>query len=198
MRNLKRDISLVVKENLTRLSAFALLITFSDENAEKLIHSFAAEVSNHYEDLATSNDLKLSLFRSLYRLALQSDKQSMNEQIKEPAEEVEEFFLYNRLEEDQIYDHEKILEFIADIKQIELEKLITEIPNNLRPYRFLKYVCEFSYQQIATILNVPIEYIEPHLAMVNKIIQVKLWENIVRNRDKLYTKTFGEEKLILV
>jgi DNA-directed RNA polymerase specialized sigma24 family protein len=186
MKNTSSDRSLFISENLPRLYAFAHLLTSDDKNAEELIHLLITEIKSLYRNPADAADFQTSLFRLLYELHLKNNEPVRADKIEEPAAEAEQFYLYKRMEEEQIYDHEKILEFIAGISQIELENLISEIPKNLRPYRFLKYVCDFSYQQIATILNVPIEYIEPRLAMVNKIIQARLWENMIRDQDKAF------------
>jgi len=91
------------------------------------------------------------------------------------GEEPDCFYLYNRLEE-RIYEQHKIIELISEISDTDLDKIISEILPNLRPYRFLRYVCNFSYRQIAEILNVPLQSVEPKLAMVNNIIEVKIWE----------------------
>jgi DNA-directed RNA polymerase specialized sigma24 family protein len=184
MKNLKKEISLIISENLTRLYAFAHLLTSNDKDAEKLIHSFLAEIFEYQQQADNENDLRTNLFRTLYRLSSAVEGLNPDDFAGEFTADGEAFYLYNRLEEKGEYDRDEILEFIADIEQAELDRIIAGIPAGLRPYRFLHYTCEFSYRQIAAILNVPLESVELRMAQVNRIIQTRLWKKIANKKQE--------------
>jgi DNA-directed RNA polymerase specialized sigma24 family protein len=176
------NISLVIEENLTHLFIFAFLMTSQEKNAKKLTQLLLAEVDSCYKELSDNHDLKSRLFRILYQFTLKYEGQNINDHNGDSDESLEEFFLYNRLEEDHMYDQDAKLNQIYNISVIELENIIANLPPSLRSYMLLRDIFDFSYRQISYILNVPQNEILTKLSLVRKLFQSELWNNILNMR----------------
>ena len=185
MQDHKKRIYSVIEEILSHLYMFALRITSSQIKAEKLIQMILVRVDNHFDDLAECNDLKAWLFRLLYQLFLENEDDGTDEFDEKPYQKLEEYFLYNRLEEDHIFDQDEKLKLISIIDQNELEDIIINLPIRLRPYMLLRDISGFTYHQISFILNVPLDVVASKLSLVNKIFQSELWENLVNKRQHI-------------
>jgi DNA-directed RNA polymerase specialized sigma24 family protein len=119
MSNHKKNISFVIENNLSTLYSFALGMTTEQRHAEKLIQLFIINVFSHKDVLTEPDNIKTWLFKQLYHLCLENLDQQLDHYNKNEELILEEFFLYNRLEEIQIGDDDK-LKLLYGIRQNDL------------------------------------------------------------------------------
>ncbi len=181
MSNHKKNISLVIEDNLSTLYAFALGMISEQKHAEGLMQMLIVKAINHKDELTEHDDIKAYLFKLLYHLCIENLDQKLDHYDKNSENKLEEFYLYNRLEEIQIRDDDK-LKMVSGLNQNELEEIIANLPIKFRPIMLLRDFYNFSYPQISYILNIPLDIITHKLSVVNKIFQSELWKNLVNKR----------------
>jgi len=181
MQKQKRRIYFVIEENLSHLYMFALYMTSSQKNAERLIQIILDEIAKHSHDLTEYDDIRAKVFRLLFQIYSGNEDLNVNEYEEKQYESSEEFFLYKRLEEDHIYNQDEKLKLISNICENDLTDILANLPVKLRPYMLLRNICSFTYFQISYILDVPLDGVSLKLNQVNKIFQSEVWKKLAKN-----------------
>ena len=188
MQDHKKRIYSVIEEILSHLYMFALRITSSQKKAKSLLQMILVRVDYHLHDIPESNDLKAWLFRLLYQFYLENEDPSNNKYDEESYQKLEEFYLYNCLEEDHILDQDEKLKLISNIDQNDLEEIIKNLPIRLRPYMLLKDIIGFNYHEISFILDVPLDVVASELILVNNRFQSEIWKKLVKKHQSISSK----------
>jgi RNA polymerase sigma-70 factor, ECF subfamily len=177
----KKEFSECALKYLGELHRFAMSLCRKEFDADDLVSETIVKAYENYDQLRDLSRMKQWLFRILNNQFLTTcrerrrfmDVQNENNNFKQG----ENFSLFEALGKSNYPENgnpEK--NFISDLTQNHIEKAIRELPDEFRQALILCDMEDFSYAEIASILQVPIGTIRSRIARGRIILQKKLWE----------------------
>ena len=165
-------------DNINSLYSAALRLTRNPHDAEDLVQEtyLKAVRSAHLFDESLNGRAWLfkiltNSFRDRYRKKVKSPRQV-------DIDEVGEFLLYDEVTEayPEKKPDESIDEFMKQFLDDEVKSAIERLPDQFRLVLILSDLEEFSYKEIAEIIDAPIGTVMSRLFRGRKLLQKQLWE----------------------
>lgn len=149
------NISSIYKEHLDALYAYALHLGFDEQTAMDVIHDLFYKLCTRQTSIDDLGNLRFYLFRSL-RNRLIDIRRSQREFAILEVEDQETigelpFHLEVTVEEEMIMEEEK-----EEIRK-KIEKVLSGLTHRQREIIFLRYFHEYSYEEIAAIMQISVE-----------------------------------------
>jgi RNA polymerase sigma-70 factor (ECF subfamily) len=162
---------------LDPLYAGALRMTRNPADAEDLLQETMMRAYRSFGRFEEGTNLKAWLFRILTNAYINTYRKKQREPHKISQDEVQEFDLYRELK-----DHDQRLSITPET--IVLDQLvdsdildaIDELPSQFRLAVLLSDVEDFSYAEMAEIMDVPLGTVMSRLHRGRKALQKRLWE----------------------
>ena len=145
-----------------------------EEEAEDLVQETYARAFRSWRSFQPGTNLRAWLLRILTNLNI--DRGRRNQRAPQmQALEANDYFLYDRLAEngDGITDTERIVERLS---QDDIVSALSAVPPDLRDVVVLVDICDFSYQDAAQILDIPIGTVMSRLHRGRRILKKELAE----------------------
>jgi RNA polymerase sigma-70 factor, ECF subfamily len=148
----------------------------SREEAEDLVQETYARAFRSWRSYTPGTNLRAWLMRILTNLNIDRGRREQRAPTTQPLEEGD-YFLYNRLEETSGTDDE---ERIAErLSQDSIVHALSNVPHDFRDAIVLVDIGDFSYQEAAQILDVPIGTVMSRLHRGRRILKRELAETAV-------------------
>jgi RNA polymerase sigma-70 factor (ECF subfamily) len=147
----------------------------SREEAEDLVQETYARAFRSWRSYTPGTNLRAWLLRILTNLNIDRGRREQRTPDMRPMEEGD-YFLYNRLEEDGGDDPERIVERLS---QDSIVHALSAVPHDFRDVIVLVDIGDFTYQDAAQILDVPIGTVMSRLHRGRKILKRELAETTV-------------------
>ena len=150
----------------------------SREEAEDLMQETYARAFRSWRSFQPGTNLRAWLLRILTNLNIDRGRRQQRTPDTQPLEEGD-YFLYNRLEEtvpDRNPDEERVLERLS---QDDAVSALSAVPHDFRDAIVLVDIGEFSYQDAAQILDVPVGTVMSRLHRGRRILKRELAERTV-------------------
>lgn len=167
---------------LDSLYGAALRMTRNPADAEDLVQDTMLRAYRAFDRFEPGTNLKAWLFRIMTNAYINTYRKKQREPRKVPADEIEEFDLYqelrNRSEEYEVTPETIVLDSLVDSDIIEA---IDDLPEQFRLAVVLSDVEGFSYAEMAEIMDVPMGTVMSRLHRGRKALQKRLWD-IARER----------------
>ncbi len=149
------NISSIYKEHLDALYAYALHLGFDEQTAMDVIHDLFYKLCTRQTSIDDLGNLRFYLFRSL-RNRLMDIRRSQREFAILEVEDQETigelpFHLEVTVEEEMIMEEEK-----EEIRK-KIEKVLSGLTHRQREIIYLRYIHEYSYEEIAAIMQISVE-----------------------------------------
>jgi RNA polymerase sigma-70 factor, ECF subfamily len=148
----------------------------SREEAEDLVQETYARAFRSWRSYAPGTNLRAWLFRILTNLNIDRGRREQRAPATEPLEEGD-YFLYNRLEEDGgAGDEERVVERLS---QDGIVRALSAVPHDFRDVIVLVDIGDFSYQEAAQILDIPVGTVMSRLHRGRRVLKRELAETAV-------------------
>jgi RNA polymerase sigma-70 factor (ECF subfamily) len=148
----------------------------SREEAEDLVQETYARAFRSWRSYTPGTNLRAWLFRILTNLNIDRGRREQRAPATEPLEEGD-YFLYNRLEEDGgAGDEERVVERLS---QDGIVRALSAVPHDFRDVIVLVDIGDFSYQEAAQILDIPVGTVMSRLHRGRRVLKRELAETVV-------------------
>jgi RNA polymerase sigma-70 factor (ECF subfamily) len=147
----------------------------SREEAEDLMQETYARAFRSWRSYQPGTNLRAWLLRILTNLNIDRGRRRQRTPETQPLEEGD-YFLYNKLEEsvgDTSADEERVLERLS---QDDIVTALSAVPHDFRDVIVLVDIGDFSYQDAANILDIPIGTVMSRLHRGRRILKRELAE----------------------
>jgi len=148
----------------------------SREEAEDLVQETYARAFRSWRSYTPGTNLRAWLFRILTNLNIDRGRRVQRTPDLQPIEEGD-YYLYNRLEQDGGVDDEE--QVVERLSQDTIVQALSAVPHNFRDVLVLVDIGDFSYQDAAQILDVPIGTVMSRLHRGRRILKKELAESTV-------------------
>jgi RNA polymerase sigma-70 factor (ECF subfamily) len=148
----------------------------SREEAEDLVQETYARAFRSWRSYTPGTNLRAWVFRILTNLNIDRGRREQRAPATEPLEEGD-YFLYNRLEEDGgAADEERVVERLS---QDGIVRALSAVPHDFRDVIVLVDIGDFSYQEAAQILDIPVGTVMSRLHRGRRVLKRELAETAV-------------------
>lgn len=145
----------------------------SREEAEDLVQETYARAFRSWRSYTPGTNLRAWLFRILTNLNIDRGRREQRAPATEPLEEGD-YFLYNRLEEDGgTADEERVVERLS---QDGIVRALSAVPHDFRDVIVLVDIGDFTYQEAAQILDIPVGTVMSRLHRGRRVLKQELAE----------------------
>jgi RNA polymerase sigma-70 factor (ECF subfamily) len=168
------------REMMTHLDSLyraALGMTRDKGDAEDLVQDTFVRAFQFYGQYQGGTNGRAWLFRIMTNLYINGYRKKQREPERVSYDELEDFYLYNRLSDAQSRgvgtapETEVVLRVEADAIKEAVEKL----PDEYRDTVILADLQEFSYQEISEMLQIPIGTVRSRLSRGRRLVQKAIW-----------------------
>jgi len=150
-------------------------LTSSREEAEDLVQETYARAFRSWRSFTPGTNLRAWLLRILTNLNIDRGRRKQRAPDEQPLEEGD-YFLYNRLEQasrDGNVDEERVVERLS---QDDIVTALAVVPHDFRDVVVLVDIVDFTYQDAAQILDIPIGTVMSRLHRGRRILKRELAE----------------------
>jgi RNA polymerase sigma-70 factor (ECF subfamily) len=148
------------------------------EEAEDLVQETYARAFRSWRSFTPGTNLRAWLLRILTNLNIDRGRREQRSPDMQPLEEGD-YFLYNKLEEssrDTNVDEERVVERLS---QDDIVNALSAVPHDFRDAIVLVDIGDFTYQDAAQILDIPIGTVMSRLHRGRRILKGALAEKAV-------------------
>ncbi len=146
------------------------------EEAEELVQETYARAFRSWRSFTPGTNMRAWLFRILTNLNIDRGRRQQRAPDFQPMEEGD-YYLYNRLEETGgASDEERVVQRLS---QDGIVQALSALPHNYRDVVVLVDIGDFSYQDAAQILDIPIGTVMSRLHRGRRILKHELAEAVV-------------------
>ena len=173
----KADFERQMLPNLDALYRSALSMTKNPGDAEDLVQETFVRAFQFFAQFQGGTNARAWLFRIMTNLYINSYRKKTREPDRVSYDEMEDFYLYNRLSDAQTSGIAASPEDVI-IQQVEAEAIraaIEKLPDEYRETVILADVNEFSYQEISEMLDIPIGTVRSRLSRGRRLVQKAIW-----------------------
>jgi RNA polymerase sigma-70 factor, ECF subfamily len=148
----------------------------SREEAEDLVQETYARAFRSWRSYTPGTNLRAWLMRILTNLNIDRGRREQRSPDMQPMEEGD-YYLYNRLEQSGAADDEERV--VERLSQDSIVEALAGVPHDFRDVIVLVDIGDFSYQEAAQILDVPIGTVMSRLHRGRRILKGGLAESAV-------------------
>ena len=194
-----------VLQHADGLMRFAVSLCRNKHNAEDLVSETVLKAFENFSGFKDHLKIKSWLYRILYNQFVSTyRKNSRMKQVYISGDGKDSFSLFEKLTATGTEDPEK--DFLQKLTAESVWKAIEELPLVYKQALVLSDMEQFSYQEIANILKVPIGTVRSRIARARQQLEKALWQlglemGLIRNKlnsKEQYICTCGKEETIKI
>ncbi len=162
---------------LDSLYAGALRMTRNPADAEDLVQETMMRAYRAFDRFEAGTNLKAWLFRILTNAYINVYRKKQREPQKVSSDEVEDFDLYQELKNhDPRYTRSPESIVMDSLVDSDIIQALDDLPEQFRLAVVLSDIEDFSYAEMAEIMEVPLGTVMSRLHRGRKALQKRLWE----------------------
>jgi RNA polymerase sigma-70 factor (ECF subfamily) len=174
--------SSLIEPQLQSLYSTALRMTHNKDNAEDLVQDTMFKAYRALDQFQQNTNFRAWIFRIMVNTFITGYRKAVKQPKKISFDDMEEFFLYNRLDENINLQETSKEEFLDNFFDDDIKEALESLPYQFRLVVLLCDVEGFSYNEIASIIDAPLGTVMSRLYRGRKQLQRYLWN---------YAKTRG-------
>jgi len=179
-----REFAALAEQHLDGLYGVALRLTRRKDAAEDLVQETFLKAWRSFHTFQPGSNARAWLYRILMNAYIDTYRKAAREPNIVEHEDVEEQYIYSRVQasEDLRRQGNPEEEALRRIMDADVEAALAGLPEAFRAPVILADLEEFSYKEIAQILEIPIGTVMSRLFRGRRLLQRALWEYAVQSR----------------
>jgi len=174
-KNRQKEFAELIEPHLSSLYNTALRMTHNQHDAEDLVQDTLYKAYRALEQFQKNTNFRAWIFRILVNTFITSYRKAVREPQKVSYDDMEEFFLYKRLDETVAMQEVPKEEFLENLFDDDVKEALDNLPYQFRLVVLLCDVEGFSYNEIAEIIDAPLGTVMSRLYRGRKLLQRHLW-----------------------
>lgn len=152
-------------------------LTRNRADAEDLVQDAAIQSYRHFEKFRQGTNFKAWFLKILTNEFLQKRRKEKLAPETLDIDEASDLFLYDQTRRAGLHEMntDPAAALLDKLTVDEISGAIAELPEEFRVVSALYFMDEFSYQEIAAMLNIPVGTVRSRLHRGRKLLQKKLW-----------------------
>jgi RNA polymerase sigma-70 factor (ECF subfamily) len=172
-----------VVNTLDRLYGAALRLAKNPADAEDVVAEAVAKAWASLDSLEDPERFQGWIFRILTNTFIGECRKRGAVSLDEPAGEGDEFSLFERLHQPfLLWWSNPEQEFLNKVLREDLQRALEALPEVFRVVVVLSELEDFSYQEIAEMLEIPIGTVRSRLARARSLLQQAVWQHADASR----------------
>jgi len=172
----QKEFSKLVDPHLSSLYSTALRMTHNQNDAEDLVQDTLFKAFRALDQFQKNTNFRAWIFRILVNTFITAYRKAIKQPQKVSYDDLEEFFLYKRLDETVSLQETSKEEFLENLFDDDVKDALESLPYQFRLVVLLCDVEGFSYNEIANIIDAPLGTVMSRLYRGRKLLQRHLWE----------------------
>ncbi len=175
-RNKQIEFSKLIEPHLTSLYNTALRMTRNQHDAEDLVQDALYKAYRAMDQFQKNTNFRAWIFRILVNTFITAYRKAVKQPQKISYDDLEEFFLFKRLDETASLQEMPKEEFLENLFDDDVKEALENLPYQFRLVVLLCDVEGFSYNEIADIIEAPLGTVMSRLYRGRKLLQRYLWD----------------------
>lgn len=171
----QNEFSELINPHLSSLYSTALRMTRNQNDAEDLVQDTLFKAFRALDQYQKNTNFRAWVFRILVNTFITAYRKAIKQPQKVSYDDMEEFFLYKRLDETVSMQETSKEEFIENFFDDDVKEALENLPYQFRLVVLLCDVEGFSYNEIANIIDAPLGTVMSRLYRGRKLLQRYLW-----------------------
>lgn len=171
----QQEFTNLVEPHLTSLYSTALRMTHNQKDAEDLVQDTLFKSYRALDQFQKNTNFRAWIFRILVNTFITAYRKSIKQPTKVSYDDLEEFFLYKRLDETVSMQEITKDDFIEHLFDDDVKGALESLPYQFRLVVLLCDIEGFSYNEIANIIDAPLGTVMSRLFRGRKLLQRHLW-----------------------
>ncbi len=174
-RKKQTEFSKAIEPHLTSLYNTALRMTRNQHDAEDLVQDTLFKAYRAIDQFKKDTNFRAWIFRILINTFITGYRKSIKEPQKISFDDLEEFYLFKRLDETTELQEVSKDDFLENLFDDDIKSALESLPYQFRLVVLLCDVEGFSYNEIAEIIDAPLGTVMSRLYRGRKLLQRYLW-----------------------
>ncbi len=174
-KNRQKEFAELIEPHLSSLYNTALRMTHNQHDAEDLVQDTLFKAYRALDQFQKDTNFRAWIFRILVNTFITAYRKAIRQPQKVSYDDMEEFFLYKRLDETVAMQEVAKEEFLENLFDDEVKEALDNLPYQFRLVVLLCDVEGFSYNEIAEIIDAPLGTVMSRLYRGRKLLQRHLW-----------------------
>ncbi len=152
---------------------YALKIVHNTDDAQDLLQETYYKAYKNYHQFEKGTNSKAWMFMILKNTFINNYRKHKKEPLKIDYDAIED--LYENIKSEQANDNNLDLEFYNNLLDDELSSALSKLPVKMKEVFLLYDLEDYSYEEIAEIMNIPIGTVRSRLHRTRKLLQDELF-----------------------
>lgn len=166
--------------HMDALHRTALRMTKNAPDAEDLVQEAYVKAYRFWDKFKSGTNCRAWLFRIMTNIFINEYRSRSRSPVAVNVDEIDDSFLYGQLSTGKRVENPEE-EFLAKILDDDARKAIEELPDDFRLVVVLSFIEEFSYQEIADIMDLQLGTVKSRLHRGRKLLQKALLDYAIKN-----------------
>ena len=158
----------------------ALRMTKDQNDAEDLVQEAIIKAYRNWDKFESGTNCRAWLFRIMTNVFINDYRSKAKSPISVDVDDIDDNYLYGQLS-NKGQENNPERELFNKIFDDDVKKAIDELPNDFRMVVVLSFVEDFSYQEIANIMDLQLGTVKSRLYRGRKLLQKHLYDYAVSN-----------------
>jgi RNA polymerase sigma-70 factor (ECF subfamily) len=165
----------LVSPQLNSLYSTALRMTHNQNDAEDIVQDTLYKAYRAFDQFQKNTNFRAWVFRILVNTYITAYRKTIHQPQNISYDDLEEFYLYKKLDKDVNLQKMAKEDFLETYFDDDVKEALENLSYQFRLVTLLCDVEEFSYTEIANIIDAPLGTVMSRLYRGRKLLQKQLW-----------------------